>query len=486
VESGSRSDAATPWVHIGLGNFARGHAALLAQHADLAMTGVNLHSRTVRDALEAQDGLYHVVTRGRRGFQVDAVRSVRSVLVAREDPARVVDVLARKETELVTLTIMQPAYHYDPDRGLDVDHAEIADCLAHPESPTSAIGFLVAGLARRYHAGEKPFVAMSLDNFVGNGDILRRAVLAYADHRGDAALRRWIAETVLFPNTMVDRIVPCPTPELENWLAGKRPDVAAIDRVPIFAEPWPRHALIVSGHGRVPVLRRLERAGVSLVDDVSPYSLMKVRMLNGAHLMLGMAGQLAGYTESAEAMADPAIERLIRSFLSEIRSTLPSIRGVDYNDYTNEIVGRLGNPALPDKLSRLSRNSYDKMPQRVFEPLQESLARGMPRKALMTAVAVWATYMHAARDGRFKIEDAAAKMRGLLTLAPDDYGNAVALIGQVPGLPKSLSADPRFAGELQKAMEGLPQLIHGAGAQMSTGAGVRPPLVPLGASLEGR
>ena len=94
-------------VHFGPGAFHRVHQAwyvdkLLADDPRWSISGVSLRSSEVRDALAPQDGLYTLTTLDERvSFQV--IGSVREILVAPEDPERVLERLSAPTTGVVTI-----------------------------------------------------------------------------------------------------------------------------------------------------------------------------------------------------------------------------------------------------------------------------------------------------------------------------------------------------------------------------------------------
>ncbi len=47
-----------------------------------------------------------------------------------------------------------------------------------------------------------------------------------------------------------------------------------------------------------------EMVDVQMTDDVHPYEMMKIRLLNASHLLIGYLGSLVGYTYVHEVMAD--------------------------------------------------------------------------------------------------------------------------------------------------------------------------------------
>ena len=58
-----------------------------------------------------------------------------------------------------------------------------------------------------------------------------------------------------------------------------------------------------------------EKVGAQFVDDVAPYEMMKLRLLNGSHLAIAGLGRLAGYTYIHEAMANPLLPRFMAALM---------------------------------------------------------------------------------------------------------------------------------------------------------------------------
>ena len=65
------------------------------------------------------------------------------------------------------------------------------------------------------------------------------------------------------------------------------------------------------GIGRPP----LEDAGVQVVDDVEPYELMKLRLLNASHQALCYFGYLAGYRLVHEVCQDPLFADFLLAYM---------------------------------------------------------------------------------------------------------------------------------------------------------------------------
>ncbi|MBA2578945.1 MAG: mannitol dehydrogenase family protein, partial [Euzebyaceae bacterium] len=110
-------------VHLGLGAFARAHAAVytddvLAAHGgDWGLCGVSQRSRTVSDQLRPQDGLYSVLERSPEGTAARVIGSVREVLLAGDAPDLLAARIADPRTRIVSLTVTEKGYRHDPATG---------------------------------------------------------------------------------------------------------------------------------------------------------------------------------------------------------------------------------------------------------------------------------------------------------------------------------------------------------------------------------
>lgn len=68
---------------------------------------------------------------------------------------------------------------------------------------------------------------------------------------------------------------------------------------------------------------------------VHPYEIVKIRLLNASHLLIGYLGSLAGYTYVHEVMADPSIRQAVDRLMEEVTPTLQPVPGIDLIDYKN-------------------------------------------------------------------------------------------------------------------------------------------------------
>jgi fructuronate reductase len=373
-------------VHLGIGAFHRAHQAVfvddcLARGArDWGIAAASLRSPDTRDALAPQDNLYTVAVRDGEAPGHRVIGSILDILVAREDPARLLARLVDPHTRIVSLTITEKGYAIDIATGaLRREDPDVVHDLATPAVPRTALGFLVEAIARRRGAGIPPFTVLCCDNLPRNGETVHRALRAFAEAR-DADLARHVERDVACPSTMVDRIVPATT-DLDR--DGVAQALGLADAWPVVTEPFVQWVI----EDRFPAGRpALDDVGVMLVDDVTPFETMKLRLLNGAHTVLAAIGRLARLETVGEAIAVPVVRRLIDDLWDEVRPTL-AISNAETRAYPERLIRRFANPALPHRTAQIANDASQKLPQRLLAPLRELRRRNEPCSALVLAVA---------------------------------------------------------------------------------------------------
>ena len=297
--------------------------------------------------------------------------------------------MADPACRIVSLTVTEKGYCHHPATGrLDAAHPDIIHDLANPAAPRSAVGLIVAALARRRAAGSAPFTVLCCDNLPHNGRLLAGLVADFAALRDDA-LAGWIAANVAFPSTMVDRIVPAAT---EADIADAAEAIGLFDAAPVSHEPfrqWVIEDRFVDG-----ARPAWERAGAQMVADVAPYEHMKLRLLNGAHSALAYLGYLAGHETIPDTVADPVFARYVdRLWAEEIIPVVPPPPGVDLADYAAQLHARFANAAIRHRTWQIAMDGSQKLPQRLLSTIRERLARGLPIPLLALAVAAWVRYV---------------------------------------------------------------------------------------------
>lgn len=418
--------------HLGPGAFFRAHVAVYTDTAIAAAGGDwgietgGLRSGDFAQTLNAQDGLYTLLVRGDAQTQARIVGSILRAHAPSDLLSRLVDPAIR----VVTLTITEKAYGIDAATGeLDENNPAIASDLAEPHAPRSAVGLIVEALARRREKGISPFTPLSCDNLPGNGEVLRRLVLGFAERR-DPALAGWIADNVSFPSSMVDRITPASTAETytdAERLTGR------VDHAAVETEPFAQWVIEDDFRGGRPAW---ERAGALIVADVAPYEKMKLRMLNGTHSLIAYLGFVAGHEFMRDAIADPAILPLARAHLACASATLDPVPGVDLNNYAEELVARIANRAIAHRTYQVAMDGTQKLPPRILVPAVEMMQTGGEWDSFALVTAAWMRYaMGVTRSGEsYELRDPReAEIRQLLANVSRTASDVASALFELPG-----------------------------------------------------
>jgi mannitol 2-dehydrogenase len=442
-------------VHISVGAFHRSHQAVyfdeLAQRGlgdGWAVTGVGLFRPELKQALEPQDGLYTVVTRGQAGDSARIVGVLTRYLFAPEDRAAVLRVLADRRTRLVTLTITSGGYMVDLETGTFTDDTPGPENhLANQREPSAAIGLLVEALDRRRRSGLAPFTVLSCDNMTGNGAVARTAIVGMATMR-DHDLAAWIDQRGAFPSSMVDRITPGTT---DDDRAMVERNFGVRDRWPVITEPFSQWVIEDNFGGERPPL---DEVGAEFVGDVRPYAMTKTRLLNAIHVTLGHLGLLVGNSRLDETMAEPVFGRYAEAIMDhEISPLLPQV-GIDLPKYTANLRERFLNPRIADPLVRLCRRGATKMAAHVVPSIREAMALGRPCELLTLSVAAWCLYLRGVDEDGRRIPNEVEHDEQLRMLARSGADGVQRLLADEPTFG-SLARCPQFADAVRSDLHDL-------------------------------
>ena len=459
VPTYDRSAMGSGIVHLGVGGFHRAHQAMYLDALmnagaapEWGITGVGLlpGDRRMNEVMAEQDGLYALVEKAPDGaMQARVIGSTSAHLLAPDDPEAVLQRLTAPETKIVTLTITEGGYPIDEvTNDFDPDAPGVREDARPGSTPATAVGYLVEALARRRAAGTAPFTVASCDNIPGNGDAAARSVLGLARVR-DAELASWIEGNVAFPNSMVDRITPATTADDRSTVAER---FGIADEWPVVCEPFAQWVL----EDRFPQGRpALEEVGVHLVDDVIPYELMKLRMLNAGHQALCYLARLHGYGYADESTQDDVFGGFVQSYMEqEALPTLPPVPGVDLHEYARTLVERFANPAIGDTLARLCTDSSDRIPKFLLPVIRQQLADDGPIHRSALVVAAWARYAEGTDEHGQPIEIADRRRDQVTANAAQQATDPLAFVRD-RALFGDLADDERFTTEYLAALESL-------------------------------
>jgi mannitol 2-dehydrogenase len=452
-------------VHIGVGAFHRAHQAMYLDRLlnagsspewGICGVGVLPMDARMRDVMREQDGLYTLVLKEADGtWEPRVIGSIVDYLFAPDDPEAVVERLADPQTRIVSLTVTEGGYNFNQVTGeFDATNPDVVHDLRPGVAPRTFFGLVTEALARRRARGIPAFTIMSCDNIQHNGHVAHRMFVAFARLR-DPDLADWIDREVRFPNCMVDRITPATTDEDRVEVARR---FGVDDGWPVVCEPFTQWVLEDAFTlGRPP----LEEVGVQLVDDVEPYELMKLRLLNASHQALAYFAHLCGYRLVHEAAQDPLIARLMLDYMErEATPTLRPVPGIDLVAYRHQLIDRFANPGVRDTVARLAAFTSDRIPKFLLPVVHESLASGRDVTLSAAVVASWARYAEGVDERGEPIEVVDLLKDTLMPLARRQEDEPLAFL-TVRELFGDLAGDERFTRPYLATLESL----HRVGAR---------------------
>ncbi len=414
-------------LQFGGGNFLRGFIDWkidrMNEAAGLDWGVVILRSvgSTQGSALNAQDGLYTVLSRGvdeggQAVSQPRIVACVRGEVSCQTDWPQVVALACDPQVTVVFSNTTEAGIVHDPA-------ARLTDAppAAFPAKLTVLLHhrWQALGPGHGWH-----IIPCELTD--QSGDALRRIVLQHAADWGLApGFVTWIAQENAFFNTLVDRIVPgypkTGIAEIEAALGYADPCLTAAELYHFLAveqragQPTPRLPLAEWDDGTI------------VTPDVTPYKLRKVAILNGAHTALCPLALLIGVPSVAEAVTHPVGAAFLNRVLQTEVIPFLNLAPDDLQSFAAAVQRRFANPYIRHLWHDISLNALAKVRHRNLDRMQAYAARhGRPAPMLSLSMAAWLVFYL----GRFE---------GAAALPPRDAPDVLAQVARLrPLAPEAL------------------------------------------------
>jgi tagaturonate reductase len=359
-------------LQFGSGRFLRAFADLFIHQANQTATPVGkvvIVQSTGGDragGLNSQAGRYHVVVRGlENGAVVDRVEPVESIsraLVAAGQWDQVLALARSPQLRLILSNTTEAGYNLDAaDQPTDAP-------------PRSFPAKLLAVLRERFQAGQPGLTIVPCELREHQADLLQDIVLQLArDWKLPVALQHWLQNECVWLNTLVDRIVTG-TP--------KEHPLLATDAMLTVCEPYALWAI----QDKPKAWQFLRHPAVVWTDDVEPYFLRKVRILNGAHTALLIKARPRGFVTVREAVNDAELGAWLERLLFE--EVVPVLEGrVDRPaDFARQTLERFRNPFVEHKLADIAVHHDAKVQVRLVPTRDEFRAKFGRTPPLLTEV----------------------------------------------------------------------------------------------------
>jgi mannitol 2-dehydrogenase len=277
--------------------------------------------------------------------------------------------------------------------------------------------------------------------------VARRSFAAFARLR-EPELGDWVDREVRFPNCMVDRITPVTADEDRAELVRR---FGVDDQWPVMCEPFTQWVLEDRFDARPP----LEEAGVQLVDDVEPYELMKLRLLNASHQALCYFGYLAGYRLVHEVCQDPLFAEFLLAYMNaEATPTLEPVPGIDLEQYKPNLIERFSNGQVRDTVARLCAESSDRIPKWLLPVIRHNLEHDGEIVLSAAVVASWARYAEGVDEDGQPIEVVDRLRDTVMTAAREQRADPLAFLRN-RDLFGDLADDERFTSAYASTLDSL-------------------------------
>lgn len=376
------------WLHFGAGNIFRGYVARLNQELidkgeiSSGISVVESFDEEIIDKIyKPYDNLSISVTLNKDGkFQSNLVANLSEALKLNFDFERISEIILKDSLKIVSFTITEKGYNLYTTDGKFSDIVN-EDIVNGPEKSLHLMSKLVYLLYIRFKNGARPLTLLSLDNCSHNGDKLFDSIYTISkewvkNNFIDEEFLKYLSDDkcVSFPLSMIDKITPRPSVEIEKYLnrLGLENISPIITTGGTYIAPYVNleeaEYLVIEdkfANGRPP----LEKVGVYMTDKqtVDKVETMKVTTcLNPLHTTLAIFGCLLGYESISDEMQDEDLLNLIKKIgYDEALPVVVNPGILDPKEFIDEVINiRLPNPYIPDTPQRIATDTSQKIPIR--------------------------------------------------------------------------------------------------------------------------
>jgi tagaturonate reductase len=288
--------------------------------------------------------------------------------------------------------------------------------------PSSFPGKLLAVLWQRYKVfgGSKDsgMVILPTELIPGNGMLLKSIVIELAlRHKLPLPFIEWLNGANDFCNSLVDRIVPGKLPAAEQ--TAVEAELGYQDKLMVMAESFGLWAIETSSpRSRQLLSFSTAHPGIHLVDDITKFRELKLRLLNGSHNLSCALGFLAGFATVKEAMADKDFDAWMQGLiLDDIAAAILSdlISKEDARAFGLSVLNRYRNPHIDFQWLDICVQDTSKIRIRAIPIILQHYERyGYVPRHISMGMAAYILFMRSTRDSTGSSTESAGSFTGHL------------------------------------------------------------------------
>lgn len=356
-------------VQFGGGNFMRGFTDYIIDklNKETEWKGgiVNLQATPNGSIqkMEEQDNVYTLFTRGIKKGEIHDEKQVISAIQKSVNPYSDYDefLALAKEEEL------EFVFSNTTETGIAYDEKETSYEGPHRNFPAKVTVLLHERFKHFNGAADKGLRIIPCELIEDNAFALREIILKYAQLWNlEDRFVQWINQYNYFHNTLVDRIVPgYPKDD-----AGSYEDQLDYeDHMMVVSECFLLFVIQEAGNlnERIPFNKINEQ--ILVVDDIQPYRLRKVRILNGGHTLMLAPAILSGQETVKESIDNPFIGKFLsNAIFNEVNPTL-GLDEAELKNFAEEVFDRFRNPFIKHYLASIALYFVSKFKVRVLPSL---------------------------------------------------------------------------------------------------------------------
>ncbi|WP_428232267.1 tagaturonate reductase [Flavobacterium sp.] len=309
-----------------------------------------------------QDGLYTLFMNGiKKGEKIQDIELITNIVKTINPYTEFANYLALAKEEELQFIVSNTT-----EAGIEFIESDTPDMQPPVSFPAKLTVLLYERFKHFNGDASKGVTIIPCELIDYNSETLKKYILQYCDTwKLEDAFKTWLSDACTYHSTLVDRIVPgYPRAEIEEY--NNKLDYE--DNLIVAAEPFFLWAIEGGDALKTKLPFHKTDLNVKIVDDIRPFKMIKVRILNGAHTAMVPFSLLYGNKLVMETVDGDFTGKFVNSVISEISETLD----MDKNEimaYSEEVMDRFKNPFIKHALADIALNSVSKFKVRVLPSL---------------------------------------------------------------------------------------------------------------------